>query len=104
MQPEYEYGRLRNPFLNAGAIAATDLLLAGYQPKEDIGEIVRFLRFLARDDAIAIDPDMTRSERDTGFYNFALAQFMRSFDVITRPAEEVLGVYFYHCAITMSCT
>ncbi|WP_332702084.1 glutaminase [Devosia sp.] len=103
VQLEYEQGRPRNPFVNAGAIAVTDLILAGYRPKEAIGDIVRFVRFLAGDEAIVIDADVARSERDTGFRNFALAQFMRSFNVITHPADEVLGVYFHHCAIAMNC-
>ena len=103
VQLEYEQGRPRNPFVNAGAIAVTDLILAGYRPREAIGEIVRFVRFLAGDETIAIDPDVARSERDTGFRNFALAQFMRSFNVITHPADEVLGVYFHQCAIAMDC-
>jgi glutaminase len=103
VQLEAEQGRPRNPFINAGAIAVTDLILAGYQPKEAIGEIVRFVRFLAGDDSIVVDADVARSERDTGFRNFALAQFMRSYKVITHPAEEVLGVYFHHCAIAMNC-
>lgn len=103
VQLEYEQGKPRNPFVNAGAIAVTDLILAGYRPKEAIGEIVRFVRFLAGDESIVIDADVARSERDTGFRNFALAQFMRSFNVITHPAEEVLGVYFHHCAIAMNC-
>jgi glutaminase len=103
VQLEYEQGRPRNPFVNAGAIAVTDLILAGYRPKEAIGEIVRFVRFLAGDETIAIDPDVARSEQDTGFRNFALAQFMRSFNVITHSADEVLGVYFHQCAIAMDC-
>jgi glutaminase len=103
VQLEAEQGRPRNPFINAGAIAVTDLILAGYRPKEAIGEIVRFVRFLAGDDNIVVDADVARSERDTGFRNFALAQFMRSYKVITHPAEEVLGVYFHHCAIAMNC-
>lgn len=103
VQLEAEQGRPRNPFINAGAIAVTDLILAGYRPKEAIGEIVRFVRFLAGDDSIVVDADVARSERDTGFRNFALAQFMRSYKVITHPADEVLGVYFHHCAIAMNC-
>lgn len=103
VQLEAEQGRPRNPFINAGAIAVTDQILAGYRPKEAIGEIVRFVRFLAGDDSIVVDADVARSERDTGFRNFALAQFMRSYKVITHPADEVLGVYFHHCAIAMNC-
>ena len=50
VQLEHEQGRPRNPFINAGAIVVTDLVLAGHTPREAIGEILRFLRFLADDD------------------------------------------------------
>lgn len=104
VQLEQEEGKPRNPFINAGAIAISDLVLAGHTPKEAIGEIVRFVRFLADDETIAIDPAVARSEQATGFRNFALANFMRSFDVLTHPVEHVLGVYFHQCAIAMTCT
>src|SRR5690349_8372798 len=103
VQLEREEGKPRNPFINAGAIAVADVLLAGHQPKEAIGEIVQFVRFLAGDDSIVIDQRVARSETDTGFRNFALAQFMRSFGKLDHPAEHVLGVYFHHCALAMTC-
>ncbi len=103
VQLEREGGKPRNPFINAGAIAVADILLAGHQPKETIGEIVQFVRFLAGDDSIVIDQLVARSETDTGFRNFALAQFMRSFGKLDHPAEHVLGVYFHHCALAMTC-
>jgi glutaminase len=46
---------------------------------------------------------VAKSETDTGFRNFALAQFMRSFGKLEHAAELVLGVYFHHCALAMSC-
>jgi glutaminase len=103
VQLEFEKGRPRNPFINAGAIAVADVILAGHQPKEAIGEIVQFVRFLAGDETIAIDHKVAKSETDTGFRNFALAQFMRSFGKLEHAAELVLGVYFHHCALAMSC-
>jgi len=103
VQLEREAGKPRNPFINAGAIAVADVLLAGHQPKEAIGEIVQFVRFLAGDDSIVIDQRVARSEAETGFRNFALAQFMRSFGKLDHPAEHVLGVYFHHCALAMTC-
>ncbi|MEP9389361.1 glutaminase [Mesorhizobium sp. KR9-304] len=103
VQLEHEHGKPRNPFINAGAIAVADVLLAGHQPKEAIGEIVQFVRFLAGDDSIVIDQRVARSEAETGFRNFALAQFMRSFGKLDHPAEHVLGVYFHHCALAMTC-
>ena len=48
VQLERERGKPRNPFINAGAIAVTDVILSGHQPREAIGEILRFMRFLAR--------------------------------------------------------
>ncbi len=104
VQLEHEEGRPRNPFINAGAIAVSDLVLAGHTPREAIGEIVRFVRFLADDETIAIDPAVARSEQATGYRNFALANFMRSFGVLSHPVDHVLGVYFHQCAIAMTCT
>ena len=103
VQLEHEHGIPRNPFINAGAIAITDLVLAGHTPKEAIGEVVRFVRYLADEDDIAIDPEVARSEAATGYRNFALANFMRSFGKLDHPVEHVLGVYFHQCALAMSC-
>jgi glutaminase len=55
VQLEHEHGIPRNPFVNAGAIVVTDIVLAGHQPREAIGELLRFVRYLADDDTISID-------------------------------------------------
>jgi glutaminase len=103
VQLEYERGIPRNPFINAGAIAVTDLILSGHRPREALGEILRFMRFLADDPSISIDEAVAASEERTGFRNRALANYMKSFGVIDNPVEFTLGVYFHHCAIAMSC-
>jgi len=103
VQLEHERGIPRNPFINAGAIAVTDLILNGHQPREALGEIVRFMRFLADDATIGIDEAVAASEQRTGFRNVALANYMKSYGVIDNPVEYALGVYFHHCAIAMSC-
>ncbi|MDQ0320489.1 glutaminase [Pararhizobium capsulatum DSM 1112] len=103
VQLEHEHGIPRNPFINAGAIAITDLVLAGHTPKEAIGEVVRFLRYLADEEDILIDGEVARSEAATGYRNFALANFMRSFGKLDHPVEHVLGVYFHQCALSLSC-
>lgn len=103
VQLELERGIPRNPFINAGAIAVTDVILSGHQPREALGEILRFLQFLAKDASIAIDEAVAASEKRTGFRNTALANYMKSFGVIENPVEYTLGVYFHHCAIAMSC-
>jgi glutaminase len=103
VQLEYEGGIPRNPFINAGAIAVTDVILSGHQPREALGEILRFLRFVADDPSIAIDEAVAASEQRTGFRNYALANYMKAFGVLDNPADFTLGVYFHHCAIAMSC-
>jgi glutaminase len=103
VQLEFEKGKPRNPFINAGAIAVTDLILSGHQPREALGEIVRFIRFLADDQGITIDENVAASEQRTGFRNAALANYMKSFGVLENPVELALGVYFHQCAIAMSC-
>ncbi|UZE46759.1 glutaminase [Rhodopseudomonas sp. P2A-2r] len=103
VQLERERGVPRNPFINAGAIAVTDVILSGHQPREAIGEILRFMQFLAGDTSIVIDETVAASEKRTGFRNTALANYMKSFGVLENPVDFTLGVYFHHCAIAMSC-
>lgn len=103
VQLEYERGKPRNPFINAGAIALADVILSGHRPREALGDILQFIRHVADDDSIAIDEGVARSEQETGFRNAALANYMRACDMLENPVEHVLGVYFHHCAIAMSC-
>jgi RNA-directed DNA polymerase len=58
-------------------------------------------RFLTT--SIRIDPEVARSEAASGFRNAALANYLRSFENLNHPVEEVLGTYFHQCAIAMSC-
>ncbi len=103
VQLEQERGRPRNPFINAGAIAVTDVIVSGHQPRESLGEILRFMRFLADDPGIVVDEAVAASEKRTGFRNTALANYMKSFGILDNPVDFTLGVYFHHCAIAMSC-
>ena len=103
VQLERERGVPRNPFINAGAIAVTDVILSGHQPREAIGQILRFMQFLAQDNTVFIDKAVADSEKRTGFRNAALANYMKSFGVLDNPVDFTLGVYFHHCAIAMSC-
>ncbi|WP_062734031.1 glutaminase [Sphingobium abikonense] len=103
VQLEHEQGIPRNPFINAGAIVVADVNLGGHQPRVAIGEMLRFLRYLAGDDDIAINEEVAASETASGFRNMALANYMRAFDNVRHPVELVLGAYFHQCAIEMSC-
>lgn len=100
---EHEQGIPRNPFINAGAIVTTDVICAGHEPRETIGELLRFVRFLAEDDNIIIDHRVAKSESNTGHRNFALAHYLKSYGNLHNDVEKTLGVYFHQCAIAMSC-
>ena len=103
VQLEAEKGRPRNPFINAGAIAVTDALLGGGDQTEALAKILHFLHTLTGDDTVSIDEAVARSETATGFRNFALANFMRSWGVVKNAPDQTLGVYFNQCAIAMTC-
>jgi glutaminase len=103
VQLEAEHGIPRNPFINAGAIVVTDVNLGGHQPREAIGELLRFIRYLAGDENIVVDDEIARGEAATGFRNMALANYMRAFGTLVHAPEHVLGVYFHQCAVAMNC-
>lgn len=102
VQLEHENGIPRNPFINAGALVVTDAILAGNQPREVLGEILRFLREAAGDDDIHINRAVAASEQATGHRNLALAHFMRAHGNLLHPPELTCGTYFHQCAIEMT--
>ncbi|WP_281984541.1 glutaminase A [Thalassorhabdomicrobium marinisediminis] len=99
---EANEGRPRNPFENAGAIATTGALLKGYEPRETLSELVRFVRDMAGDESILIDAEVARLETESGFRNTAIANFLRHNGILTEDPDRVLGTYFHQCAIEMT--
>lgn len=107
VQLESEKGIPRNPFINAGAIAVADVVLGRGDPREAIGDVLRFVRYLAADadgpdEGIIIDREVASSEAVTGHRNAALAHFMRAYGNMS-DVEGALALYFHSCAIAMSC-
>lgn len=112
VQLESEQGVPRNPFINAGAIAVADVILEGNDPREAIGDMLRFVRFLCGDgtgegggqgdEGVFIDREVASSEAVTGHRNAALAHYMKSFGNMAN-VEGALSLYFHSCSIAMSC-
>src|SRR3546814_18656324 len=50
-----------------------------------------------------MDPEVARSEHETGFRNAALANFIRSFGNLDNSVDAVLDFYYHQCALRMSC-
>jgi len=103
VQLELEQGIPRNPLINAGALVVTDALLAGGDPPTLIASLTDFIRRLADDPGVAIDPEVAASEAETGFKNASLANFLKASDNLDNAVADVLRVYFHQCALSMSC-
>jgi glutaminase len=103
VQLEHENGIPRNPLINAGALISTDVLVSRYGRDGAVEAILQFAQELADGEPVRIDPRVAASERETGFRNAAVANFMRSFGNLHNPPDDVLHVYFHQCALEMSC-
>lgn len=101
VQLEYEKGRPRNPFINAGALAVTDRLIGFYdRPKE---ALLEFVRSLSGSEDIYFDKEVARSEIEHSSRNSALAYLMKSFGNIRGCVETLVDVYCHQCSISMTC-
>lgn len=101
VQLEYEKGIPRNPFINAGALVIADILVSELKnPKQDFLE---FIRTLSGIETINYNEKVAQSEKDTGFRNAALCNFLKSFGNIKNEVEVVLDFYFHQCSIEMTC-
>lgn len=101
VQLEYEDGIPRNPFINAGALVVTDILLSNLdEPKTDF---LKFIRQISGVPSIEMDLNVAASEKRYGYRNAALASFLKSFGNLHNDVEEVLDFYFHQCAVAMSC-
>ncbi len=97
---EYEAGKPRNPFINAGALVVTDAVLERHPDAVDI--VVETARLLSGNPAVAVDERVAASEAATGFRNASLANFLKSYRRMSGPVEAVLTAYCRHCALAMS--
>lgn len=101
VQLEMENGIPRNPFINAGAHVVADLVLGACPDAH--GLLLDFVRRRACNPRIGVDAAVAQSEREHGFRNAALANFMRSFGNLEHPVDAVLDFYFAQCSLAMSC-
>lgn len=101
VQLEYEKGIPRNPFINAGALVIADILISELKnPKHDF---LKFIREISGHETINFNLEVAKSEKQTGFRNVALANFLKSFGNIKNDVDEVLDFYFHQCSLEMTC-
>jgi glutaminase len=98
---EHEEGLPRNPFINAGALVISDMLVSLLEnPKEDF---LAFIHSIHGDDSIQYNEAVAQSEIKSGYRNIAMTNFMKSFGNIDNDPDEVLDFYFHSCSLEMSC-
>ncbi|MEQ8358022.1 MAG: glutaminase [Cytophagales bacterium] len=101
VQLEADNGIPRNPFLNAGALVVSDILLSQLKnPKEDF---LNFVRNIANNSSLAYSSRIAESEKSLGYRNIALCNFIKSLGNIENEPAEVLDFYFNLCSLEMSC-
>ncbi len=103
VQLEYENGKPRNPFINAGAINVTDALISFYE-NETVAykEVLEFIQSISDDTSIDSNSEVASSEMEHGYRNLALANLMKSFNNLDNNTKDVVQTYFKHCAIEMN--
>ncbi len=101
VQLEYERGKPRNPFINAGALVMTDILSARFV-QSDIA-VQQFARTIAGENTIDFDIAVAQSERQTAHRNYAIAHLMKDFGNLHNPVKMVIDSYCRQCSITMTC-
>lgn len=101
VQLEVERGIPRNPFINAGAIVLTDILLT--ELKDPDNEFITFVRTLCGSDSVNYNMEVAVSEREKGYLNAAIANMLKYHGTIENDIEDVLMFYFKMCSVEMSC-
>ena len=103
VQLEYENGKPRNPFINAGALVVTDSLYSQYQDADNTADkILQFIKDISNNQELSYNEEVWRSEYECGYRNLALANLMKSFGNFENDIDEVVRSYFKHCSIEMS--
>ncbi|MFA9392093.1 MAG: glutaminase [Prolixibacteraceae bacterium] len=101
VQLEADKGIPRNPFINAGALVISDILISHLEnPKEDF---LAFVRNISNNSEINYSGRIAESEKNVGFRNIALCNFIKSFGNIKNDPSDVLDFYFDLCSLEMNC-
>ena len=101
IQLEHEKGIPRNPFMNAGALISADVILSNHDDAE--ATLLEFMRARSGNPDVGTDEVVAKSERESGYRNVALANFIRSYDNLHNEVQDVLDFYYLQCSLCMDC-
>lgn len=101
VQLEYEHGKPRNPFINAGAIVTADVILSHIENPEEF--FLNFVRELCGSNDINYNREVAESEQSCGYLNAAIANLLKYHHNIDNDINDVLRLYFTMCSLEMNC-
>lgn len=101
VQLEHEKGVPRNPFINAGALAVTDCLVASTVNAKR--QIIEFARCRSGNPGLRYDLEVAQSERAHGHLNASMAYFLKGHGNLVSDVDSVLDVYFHQCSLAVCC-
>jgi len=90
-----------NPMINAGAIATTGQIRAS----DGASRIQRITEYLSRCAGrnLEVDPEVHRSESETGHRNRAIGWMLRNFGILDEDPNDALKTYFQQCSLRVTC-
>ena len=101
VQLEYEHGKPRNPFINAGALVTADVLLSHLKnPKEFF---IEFVRTIAGNPDINYSEQTMQSELSCCYLNASIAYLLKHHGNLHNDVDDVLRLYCTMCSVEMSC-
>ncbi len=101
VQLEYEHGKPRNPFINAGAIVLADVLLSNLDNPREF--FINFVRKLCGNDAVSYSLDVAESEFGCAYLNASIAYLLKHHGNLENDVDDVLRFYCMMCSVEMSC-
>src|SRR3546814_17609887 len=82
--------------MNAGALVVADVVLSNY---DDAGQaLLDFMRRRSGNPEVGSDIVVARSERESGYRNMAMANFIKSYGNLENDVDAVLELYWMQCS------
>lgn len=101
LQLESDNGIPRNPFINAGALVISDILVSHLEQPED--DLLDFVHRICNNTTIQYCEKIFQSEKSVGYRNVALCNYMKALGNIENEPSRVIDFYFKMCSLEMSC-
>src|SRR3546814_5504133 len=87
--------------MNAGALVVADVVLSNYDDADQA--LLDFMRRRSGNPEVGSDAVVARSERESGYRNMAMANFIKSYGNLENDVDAVLDLYWLQCSLSMDC-